>query len=319
MIAVVDLAQQENSKMKLNYKKIHIGRRTFKTAIAVIISLVVVSMYGSTASRMVFAMLGAMCAMENTFKQSLEACMTQIVGMILGAIVATLLSFLPIPALLMVGIGIVFIIVVYNLMGVHFSPNLPCLIIVTSCMNADVYAFEYAFGRLWDTAIGLTVGMLINVLILPYDNSLKIRQAIECLEREVILFLEEMFDGDKEYPDTEKMRKTIDDMAGQLGLYSKQWMPFHVKKDKEQLKVFLKCESKARELLAQMEVLSQMERPGRIDPDIRKRLAENGADIRDKRKIIRYEEEDIITNYHVTQILNLRDDLIQTIGKLTEK
>ncbi len=299
--------------MKLNYKRIHIGRRTFKTALAVIISLIIVSMYGATASKMVFAMLGAMCAMENTFKQSLEACMTQIVGMILGAIVAALLALLPIPSLLMVGIGIVFIIVVYNVLGVHFSPNLPCLIIVTSCMNADVYPFAYAIGRLWDTAIGLAVGMIINVLILPYDNSLKIRQTIEYLEKEVIVFLEEMFDGDKDYPDTAKMRTTINDMASQLGIYSKQWLPFSVKQDKQKLEVFLKCENKARELMAQMEVLSQMERPGRLDADIRKRLAESGADIRDQRVIDRVEEADIITNYHVTQIMNLRDELMETI------
>lgn len=299
--------------MKINYKRIHIGRRTFKTALAVIVSLIIVSMYGATASKMIFAMLGAMSAMENTFKQSVEACLTQIVGVIIGAIVATCLSLLPIPALLMVGIGIVIIIVVYNVMGIHFSPNLPCLIIVMSCMNADVYPFEYALGRLWDTAIGLAVGMIINVLILPYDNSLKIRQTIEYLEKEVIVFLEEMFDDDKEYPDTAKMRKTIDDMASQLGIYSKQWLPFSVKQDKQKLEVFLKCENKARELMAQMEVLSQMEHPGRLDPEIRKRLEESGANIRDRRKIIRYEEEDIITNYHVAQILDLREELMETI------
>lgn len=304
--------------MKINYKRIHIGRRTLKTAIAVIISLIIVSMYGATASKMVFAMLGAMCAMENTFKQSLEACMTQIVGMLLGAIVAALLSYLPIHSLGMVAIGIVFIIVMYNVMGVHFSPNLPCLIIVTSCMNADVYPFTYALGRLWDTAIGLTVGMLINVLVLPYDNSLKIRQTIEYLEKAVIEFLEEMFDGDKEYPDTEKLRRTIDDMGSQLGIYSQQWIPFRVKKDKEKLEVFLKCQNKARELLAQMEVLHQMDTPGRLDPDIRKRLEQNGATIRDHRAILRYEEEDIITNYHVAQILDLREELITTIHTIVK-
>lgn len=304
--------------MKLNYKRIHIGRRTFKTAIAVIISLILVSMVGTSAAKMVFAMLGAMCAMENTFKQSVEACLTQIVGMILGAFVAVGLSYLPIPSLLMVGIGIVFIIVVYNVMGVHYSPNLPCLIIVTSCMNADVYAFEYAFGRLWDTAIGLAVGMVINVLILPYDNSLKIRQAIEYLEHEVIVFLEDMFDGDKDIPDTKKMRKTIDGMAEQLGIYSQQWLPFNMGKDKEKLEVFLKCQNQSRELLAQMEVLHHMKAPGRLDPDIRKRLEENGADIRDHRMILRYEEEDIITNYHVAQILDLREELMETIKKIAK-
>ena len=301
--------------MKINYKRIHIGRRTFKTAIAVIISIIIVSKFGtsSSTSKMVFAMLGAMCAMENTFKQSIEACMTQIVGMLLGAVVAAFLSFLPIHELLMVGIGVVAIIVIYNVLGIHFSPNLPCLVIVMSCMNTTVYPFEYALGRLWDTAIGLAVGMLINILVLPYDNSLKIRQAIEYLEKEVIVFLEDMFDGDKEYPDTDKMRKTIDDMASQLGLYSKQWLPFSVKQDKEKLAIFLECQSKSRELLAQMEVLHQMKKPGRLDPDIRQRLEENGADIRDRRTIIRYEEEDIITNYHVAQILDLRQELIDTI------
>ena len=307
--------------MKINYKRIHIGRRTFKSAIAVILALAVVSMFGTTSStsRMVFAMLGAMSAMENTFKQSVDACKAQIVGMILGAIVAAGLSLVPINSLLTVGLGVVLIIVIYNMLGIYYSPNLPCLVVVMSCMNADVYPFEYALGRLWDTAIGLAIGMVINVLILPYDNSLKIRQAIEYLEKEVITFLEEMFDGDKEYPDVEKMRNTINDMAGQLGIYSNQWLPFSMKQDKQKLEVFLKCENKARELMAQMEVLSQMENPGRLDPDIRKRLEDSGADIRDRRKIIRYEEEDIITNYHVGKILDLRDELIELIAEITKK
>ena len=301
--------------MKINYKRIHIGRRTFKTAIAVIISLIIVSMFGTTSStsRMVFAMLGAMSAMENTFKQSVEACMTQIVGMILGAIVAAMVSVLPIPALLMVGIGVVSIIVIYNVLGVHFSPNLPCLVVVMGCMNVDVYPFAYALGRLWDTAIGLAVGMTINVLILPYDNSLKIRQAFDYLEKEVIVFLEDMFDSEKDEPDIAKMRRTIDDMASQLGIYSKQWLPFSVKRDQQKLQVFLQCESMARELLAQMEVLYQMKSPGRLDVDVRKRLIDNGADIRDRRMIIRVEEADIITNYHVGQIMDLRDKLMETI------
>ena len=222
-----------------------------------------------------------------------------------------------IHSLLTVGLGVVVIIVIYNVLGIYYSPNLPCLVVVMSCMNAEVYPFEYALGRLWDTAIGLSIGMIINVLILPYDNSLKIRQAVEYLEKEVIEFLEEMFDGDKEYPDTKKMRESIDDMASQLGIYSKQWLPFSVQNDKQKLEVFLKCQNKSRELLAQMEVLSQMENPGRLDPDIRKRLINSGADIRDYRAILRYEEEDIITNYHVAQILDLRDELIAAIGELT--
>lgn len=307
--------------MKINYKRIHIGRRTLKSAIAVILALIVVSMFGTTSasSRMVFAMLGAMSAMENTFMQSLEACLAQFIGMILGAIVAMGLSFVPIHSVLTVGIGVVVIIVIYNVLGIDYSPNLPCLVVVMSCMNAEVFPFEYALGRLWDTAIGLGIGMTINILVLPYDNSLKIRQTIEYLEKEVIAFLEDMFDGDNEYPDTQKMRVCIDDMGGQLGIYSKQWIPFHVKNDKRKLDIFLKCESKSRELLAQMEVLHQMEHPGRLDAEIKKRIENCGAQIRDKREILRYEEVDIITNYHVNKIMDLREELIALISEITKK
>lgn len=77
--------------MKFDYKKIHIGRRTLKTAAAVIISIVAVSFYGVSASKMTFAMLGAMSAMENSFQRSIMNCMTQIVGMICGAAAGLLL------------------------------------------------------------------------------------------------------------------------------------------------------------------------------------------------------------------------------------
>jgi hypothetical protein len=89
--------------------------------------------------------------------------------------------------------------------------------------------------------------------------------------------------------------------------------------DKHKLEIFLVCESKSRELLAQMEVLHQMQRPGCLDADVKQRIEKCGAQIRDKREIIRYEEEDIITNYHVGKILDLRQDLIETIERVTQK
>lgn len=305
--------------LKINYKRIHIGRRTFKTALAVLISLIIVSFYGATTSKMIFAMLGAMGAMEVTFQKSLESCIAQIVGVSFGVLVGVALRSLPLNALVCVGIGIILVIVLYNVFQIHFSPSLPCLMIVTICTTTDIQPFTYAMGRLWDTFIGLAVGMIINVAILPYDNSLKIRQAIEYLEKEVILFLEDMFDGDKDYPDTIKMRKTIDDMGSQLGIYSMQWLPVVAKQDMKKLGVFLRCQNKSRELLAQMEVLHQMEHPGRLDADIRKRLEESGADIRDERRIDKVNETDIITNYHVAKILDLRQELIETINEITKK
>ena len=53
--------------------KLPIGPRTVKTAVAVILAMIIVEAYGATSSKLVFAMLGAMAAIEPTFKQSKEA------------------------------------------------------------------------------------------------------------------------------------------------------------------------------------------------------------------------------------------------------
>ena len=297
------------------YKRFRIGFRTIKTAVAVIIAMLIVTSYGATTSKLIFAMLGAMAAMEHTFKESLESCLTQFIGMIIGSLVGVLLLKLPFPSLLVAGMGIVFVITLYNLFYIKFSPTLPCLMVVIICTTPNIQPFTYALGRLWDTAIGLSVGMLINTLVFPYNNSRQIRATAECLETELILFLEDMFDGDLHLPDTHKMTQTIDEMTGQLKIFSKQWLLLHLKRNRHKLETFQVLEGKSRELVAQMEVLCRMEYPGRLNDQNRKRLKECGAEIKDERLIDVEQEFDIITNYHVSQILTLRQELIDVLTK----
>ncbi len=297
------------------YRRFRIGLRTIKTAVAVIFSMMIVTSYGATTSRLIFAMLGAMAAMEHSFKESLESCLTQIVGMILGALAGVLLLRLPLPELLVVGIGIVFVITLYNAFRIRYSPSLPCLIVVILCTTPDIQPFTYAIGRLWDTAIGLGIGMLINVLIFPYDNSSRMRRTAECLDKEVIYFLEDMFDGDNHLPDAENMIRMIDELAHQLEIFSKQWLLLYLRQKKRQLDQFRLCEGKARQLSAEMVVLCQMNYPGRLSEENRRRLLEYGAEIKDERKIDEAEELDVVTNYHVTQLLNLREELIEALQK----
>ena len=73
-------------------RKIHVGLRTVKTAVAIIIAMVLVEPYGATSSRLILAMLGAMAAVQPTFKESLEACATQTVGVLVGVAAGVLLG-----------------------------------------------------------------------------------------------------------------------------------------------------------------------------------------------------------------------------------
>ena len=301
--------------MKFKLPRLHIGMRTVKTVTAVIIAMVIVDLYGATSSKLILAMLGAMAAVQPTFKDSLESCLTQFAGVFFGAVVSVLLMMLPLHPLVASGIGIVLVITLYNLLGIRYSPALACMIVVSMCYDTNARPIVYAAGRIWDTAIGLSVGMVINTLVFPYDNSRQIRQAVEMLDKEVIAFLEDMFDGDDQLPDAKEMTATINEMGRQLATFSNQRLLMRLRRQQEQIEAFRLCEGKSRELLARLEVLSRMSRPGRLNEENRRRLITCGADIRDKRPLDSILERDVVTNYHIEQILRLRRELLDILKK----
>ena len=292
-----------------------VGLRTIKTAAAIIIALAIVSRYGASSAKLIFAMLGAMSAVQPTFRASLDACLTQIVGVSFGAVMGLLLRELPISYLTAIGIGVIIIITVYNSLHVTLSPSLPSFILVMVCTTADLSPLSYALGRIWDTAIGLGVGILVDVLVFPYDNSRKIQGALEGLDRDVLRFLEEIFDGDDVLPDGEALAGKLSAMEKQLAIFSKQKLFFHLGRQKRELARFRSCDRMAKELVCHMEALCLLERPGRLTEENRRRLAAAGAEIRDGRPLDSVMELDVVTNYHVGQILSLRQALLQELGK----
>lgn len=305
--------------MKEKRLHIRIGLRTLKTAAAVVIAMMIVDAYGATTSKLIFAMLGAMAAVQPTFKESVESCLTQIVGVLFGGVAGVLLMMLPLNPLVAVGIGMILVITFYNLFRIRFSPSLPCFIVVMICTTPDIRPMIYALGRIWDTAIGLGVGMLINSLIFPYDNSRRIRDSVESLDRELIVFLEDMFDGDGVLPDVNQMVEKIDAIAQELQIFSNQKLLMHWKRQKKELESFRICEGKARRLLAHMEVLCRMEYPGRLNSENRRRLSACGTKIRDIRVLDSVTERDVVTNYHVDKILVLRRELLDVLKGLGGK
>lgn len=296
--------------MKLTLEKIHIGRRTIKTVAAVVIAMLAAEYFGTTSSRLIFAMMGAMEAVRPTFKESVEAVLSQFIGIVVGALAAVLLHTLPIPDIVAAGIGILIVIVFYNMLKLPYSPSLACFIVVMICTTSDVHPVLYALGRIWDSAIGLAVGMLINVLVFPYDNSKKIRQAVQNLDAELILFLEDIFDGDNSLPDADIMEKKLADIAYQLSIFANQVLPFHKARQKEKLKLFRMCEGRARRLVSHLEVLCAMEVPGQLNDENLAELRKGGANIAEQPDLTEWTDKDTITNYHVAQILTLRKELL---------
>lgn len=299
--------------MQQKKARIHIGLRTVKTAVSVIIAMLIVDSHGASSSKLVFAMLGVMAAVQPTFQESVEACLGQIISVQIGSFFGVVMRNLPVSQFLACGLGVLIVITLFNALRLRYIPNIACLVLVLLCTSPDIEPMTYALERMWDTAIGLAVGFTFNTLVLPYNNSKKILATIEGLEQELIWFLEHLFDGDDALPNAEVMMKKIDFMARQLDIFSKQKLVLHLRRQKLELETYRQCERKARELVARMEVLCHMGRPGRLNDENRRRLAAAGAEIRDMRPLDCVQERDVVTNYHVAQILSLRHDLMQVL------
>lgn len=299
----------------MGLKKVSIGLRTVKTAAAILTAMVIVDQFGATSSRLIFAMLGAMSAVQPTFRDSLESCSAQIVGVVWGALAGVILTMLPVSALTAVGAGVIALITLYNMLHLAASPSLPCFILVMICTDLEIAPIPYALGRIWDTAIGLGVGMGINMLVFPYDNSRTIRATVESLDRDLLRFLEDMFDGDGRLPGAASMNRTVQGLKRQLDIFANQRLFLHLRRQRQELERYQTCERKAGELAAHLEVLAQLERPGRLSPENRRRLEANGAAIRDIRPLDSVMELDVVTNFHVDKILALRRDLLEALGR----
>ena len=293
--------------------RIHIGLRTIKTAAAIVISMIIVDYLGTSASKLIFAMLGAMAAVQPTFKESVDSCLAQIVGVLFGALVSIVLLALPVPSLVATGIGMVLVITLYNTLHFSFSPSLPCFIVVLMCTTPDIRPVAYATERVWDTAIGLGTGMIINTLVFPYDNSRQIRATVKSLDKELIAFLEDTFDGDDILPDADVMGRKVDAMYRQMHVFSNQKLLLHLRRQREKIESFHRCERKVRELLARMEVLSQMGEPAILNAENRKALEACGAVILDERTTENPTERDVVMNYHIRQVLRLRRELLDVL------
>ena len=299
--------------MLKKWSRLRIGPRTLKTALAVTLSIIMVSFYGSSTSNLIFATIGALSAMGATFKESLESCFSQIAGVLFGVIAGVLLLSMHMPTLLASGIGVIVVITFYNLLRLRISPTLACIVVVTICNLTSTTPFVYAMERIWDTAIGLLIGMLINLFIFPYDNSKQIRNTIYRLDKELILYLEDMFDGDENLPNVNKMVRSLDEIDHGLKIFSDQKLLYHRKKQRNDLSSLWDCEEKARQLVVHLELLSELPFPGVLNPYNKERLERNGAKIRDQRIPAEPTELDVVTNFHVSQVLNLRRELINAL------
>jgi len=298
-------------------RKVHIpvGMRTVKTAVAVSLALLVIEHLGTSSAKIIFAVIGAIAAMDNSLKASLRNCVAQIGGVIIGMVLAVIMRQLPIPGVAAVGIGIVITMAIFQLLHWNQSPVLACLILVTICTDATIVAHTYCLERIWDTAIGLGIGLAVNMLIVPYDNSKKMRRLLQSLDKDLVDFLEDMFDGDDVLPDAEDMKGVYDELEIQLAIFADQRL-FRRRRQRSLLRRLQNCQELARELLVEIRALRNMNCTGRLSEQNRHRLQLLGANVPKLKQKGEFSTEEVVINYHVSRALTFREELKKEIEKM---
>lgn len=301
--------------MRAERKRSHVpvGLRTLKTAVAVGAAMLLVERYGISADELLFGVMGAFSAMEHTFKASVRSCVAQISGVVIGVLLAVAIRMLGLSGVAAAGVGIIVTMGIYQLLHLRTSPVLPCLILITICTDPQMQALDYGVASIWNTALGLGVGMLINMLVFPYDNSRQIRQSMRSLDEDLIHYLEDRFDGDAHLPETDIMRRKISALEGQLSQFSDQRLLLR-RKQKQTLADLKKCAETAQKLLVEVEVLQGIGHMGHLDQENRAALRALGANISTADSAEAETVEDVVVNYHVARILRLRRELRERLS-----
>lgn len=140
-----------------------IGKRTLKTAIAVILSAL--TMEYIIKDTPFFACIGAVASVERTMKKSIEAAFIRNLATAIGGVVGIVFSISTSNTTLL-GLGIIPVICVLNLFKKHESIVPGCIVFfaVVYLNDADT-GWIYGIRRISETFIGSMIGLIINNII----------------------------------------------------------------------------------------------------------------------------------------------------------
>lgn len=289
---------------------LHIGLRAFKTALAVTVALLIARALGTYSP--IFSGLGAIVAMARTLKDSLREARTQFVGVILGGIIGFLLLLIsPAPSPLLTGVGILSAIVLCNLLGLYYAVSLAAIIVLSVCVSTSGNPMIEMVYRLVDTSIGLIVGLVVNMLIKPYNNRPRVVSLLYQVADSVPGYLDSCILKNL-YPDLAELEKTLRALEVEFEIYRKQHFRYREAHNRDA--IFLQGVIQlAVRIDQELSALACMDTFGMPEEKNLARLRELGLCVPDHLERKCTEEDSTVTNYHLEKALDARDCLIELL------
>lgn len=155
----------------LNFFKKYIGMRNIKTALSVVISVIVADIFNLESA--FFVATGALISMETTVKKGIKAGVYRVLGTVIGGLMGVVMYLIDPGNLFLIFIGIVILISLLNILKWHDCISMACVVfcvIMISMTSDDI--IHYAFQRTFDTIVGIVIAIAINYVISPPDDSI---------------------------------------------------------------------------------------------------------------------------------------------------
>ncbi len=289
--------------MKKIPKQLHLGLRTVKTALAVMLSVLLIRCFATEPLSVFYAAFGALIALETTFSKSLMQGLTQLIGVICGTVIgyiAVLLFPETTPAWL-VGLGVLLLILLLNSFRLSFTASLACIIFLSACLTPTDNILRDSLFRLRDTAVGIAVALAVNITIRPYNNKRHILSLLAQLRGLVPAALESVVVYER-FPEIQPFQELLRHIDRELVLYHSQRF-FHRRHDDEAR--LCGCGQLAQRMVQELEVICGMDSLGDLATENAAKMQELGLSLPEAgvigRKCSRHDT--IVMNYHLEKLL----------------
>lgn len=153
-----------------------IGMRTLKTALVVIISYFVSSILNDELS---FALIyAAVICVETSVVSSFKIGYNRVLGTVVGGVIGLIMTYLPVYGGLTMAVGVVITILFCNLLDIKKATGIAItLVIIIVIGSSDTTPAVYAMQRTLDTVIGIVIATIVNLLIYPPDQMIRVRDS----------------------------------------------------------------------------------------------------------------------------------------------
>lgn len=167
------------------------GLRNIKTAIAVLICLVVLTLLKS--DRYFYACIAAVISMQSSVYDSFVTGRNRMIGTTIGAVTGITLAYMGQNNILLTTLGIIIVIYLCNIFGFKKSVAIACIVFLAIMTNLDdMTPLLYGTKRLLETFLGIIVSVLVNFFIFPPEVTENLNKKYNKMKNDVIEIVQDV-------------------------------------------------------------------------------------------------------------------------------